>query len=118
MPGALFDDHAPQRYFAGEGIGESRDWKDLLITTVDCGLTWLAMGPQAVKSTSKINTDPSAIQRNLFIIILSKAYPMIVRRTVKKAPIHSSLLLTIAKYVFICKLVDPSSDGRYFDLFL
>jgi hypothetical protein len=32
-------------------------------------LTWLAEAPQAVKSTIKMNTDPNAMKRNLFIII-------------------------------------------------
>lgn len=70
------DDHAPQRYVAGEGMGESCDWNDLLITTVGCGFTWVAPVPQAASSSIKMNPDPNAMKRSLFIVILAKIYPI------------------------------------------
>ena len=51
--GALFDDHAPQRYLGIAGIGETFDWNPLLTVTVCCGTTWPDVAPHAVNINNK-----------------------------------------------------------------
>ena len=51
-PGALFEDHAPQRYVEGLGIGESWSWNDLLIVTVCWDWPPLMVGPHAASRRS------------------------------------------------------------------
>ncbi len=52
-PGALFDDHAPQRYAGIVGIGEAFDWNPLLTVTACCGATWSGVAPHAVNKHNK-----------------------------------------------------------------
>src|SRR5207253_4980502 len=52
-PGALFDDHDPQRYVGIVGIGEACDWNPLLTVTACCGATWSGVAPHAVNMHNK-----------------------------------------------------------------
>jgi len=60
--GALFDDHAPQRYLGIAGIGETFDWKPLLTVTVCCGTTCSVVAPQADNTNNK--TEHEAMNFN------------------------------------------------------
>jgi hypothetical protein len=60
--GALFDDHAPQRYFGIAGIGETFDWNPLPTVTVCCGTTWPDVAPHAVNINNK--TEQKAMHFN------------------------------------------------------
>ena len=60
--GALFDDHAPQRYLGIAGIGETFDWNPLLTVTVCCGTTWPVVAPHAVNINNK--TEHEAMNFN------------------------------------------------------
>lgn len=52
VPGAVFDDHEPQRYGGTVGMGETCDWNDGLIVTVDCALVCVGATPQAASRNS------------------------------------------------------------------
>ena len=51
-PGALFDDHAPQRYGGTVGTGVSCDWNDGLIVTVGCAFVCVGVTPHAANRNS------------------------------------------------------------------